>query len=315
MAEFQTKRRTVVEARVDGRLPGDDTVEIAGANLERLVGRVVHVGVELQIVDLGAEVELALADKETAGHPVNVRVLEEARGQRPLRRPRGEPDHFLTAVNAVDDGSNGALVDGPSRLKHGESSGGVGVGDGAGVMVQADEVDRLVNLEAGAREERVISQADARDDIAITASRSIGVEGRSAKLGPGVLVDADHADVEAGLVRKDLVPLGIGQGALVGAIVVVGDAADEDDRAVVGVGGSRVEDGQVGASLRDRSGRPGDSVGLEAGADAGDIVVVAGDEEDGGRGGDGGSGEGGEGEGSICCDGAAGEAHCLLLQW
>lgn len=58
----------------------------------------------MHIIDLCAQVDLALSDEQTTGHPVDVRVLQVVGGQRPVGSPADEEDHLLTATNLVDNG-------------------------------------------------------------------------------------------------------------------------------------------------------------------------------------------------------------------
>lgn len=68
---------------------------------------VVHVGLHLDIVDLGTQVRLTLAQEDATGHPVNVGVLEVVGCGRPGGCPARKPDKLLTAVGEfVYDSSN-----------------------------------------------------------------------------------------------------------------------------------------------------------------------------------------------------------------
>lgn len=63
-------------------LPQDVSLEIVDGDLDVLeTGGEVRLGRQLHVVNLDAQVDLALAEEEAAGHPVDVRVLEESRGQ------------------------------------------------------------------------------------------------------------------------------------------------------------------------------------------------------------------------------------------
>lgn len=94
------------------------------------------------------------------------------------------------------------------------------------------------------------------------------------KVGARVFVNADHADIESRLVGINLIPLIVGQSALKGAVVVVGDAANQDDGAVVAIGGRRVENRKGRAALSNEGLLPWDAVGVEARAGAGNVDIV-----------------------------------------
>lgn len=95
-----------------------------------------------------------------------------------------------------------------------------------------------------------------------------------------VLVNSHHTDSKGRLVAVNLVPLGVGQSTAVSAVVIVGNAADEDDRAIVGVGSAAVERGQVGTGLGDQGLLPGNAVGVQSRANASDVKVIAAQDED-----------------------------------
>lgn len=103
-----------------------------------------------------------------------------------------------------------------------------------------------------------------------------------------VLLESNHAHMKGRLITVELVPLIRRQGAAVRSVVVVGNAVQNDDAAIVAIGGGRVQDGQRSAGLRNECLGPRDPIRVQAKACFCDISVVGGDDES--RGGDGSSG-------------------------
>lgn len=117
--------------------PCDVGVQVGRGDLVRGPSGVVHVGLELDIVDLGAHVRLALAQEDAAGHPVDVGVLEVVGGGRPRGRPAGKPDKLLAAAGElVHDGSNRVGRVAAAGAELGNLRRGRGVGDDGRVVPQ-----------------------------------------------------------------------------------------------------------------------------------------------------------------------------------
>ena len=62
-------------------------LEIRDAHPEVLAGWVVDLGLQAHVVDLRREIDLALANEETARHPVDETVLQVVGGQSPVGSP------------------------------------------------------------------------------------------------------------------------------------------------------------------------------------------------------------------------------------
>jgi hypothetical protein len=209
------------ETGVEAGLPGDMTLQIISADLELLTSGKVQAGGELDIVDLGAQVNLALAEEDTAGDPVDVSVLEEVGGLGPVGSPADEPDKLLATLEGVDDTGDSVLSIITTRAKLGDLL-GVGVGDGGRVMPDAlgreasvaeessvefmalNQVEKNLRLEIGRGEIAGISKAD---ELVDSLSAASSTRGSSSKVGTRVLVDADQANLEVDLVLIDLLPL------------------------------------------------------------------------------------------------------------
>lgn len=88
MAKLHEVVRARRQTAVDITHPGHEVLEVLSSQAEGVaLSWVVHVGGKVDIVNLGAEIELASTEEQPAGHPVNVAVLEEVGGGRPLSCP------------------------------------------------------------------------------------------------------------------------------------------------------------------------------------------------------------------------------------
>lgn len=92
-------------------------------------GRVVQFCSDLNVVNLAAQVRLALAKEESTGQPMDMGVLQVVGGKRPSGSPADEPDKLLAAIEVVDDGGDrfAGVARGDSEL--GDLLGGTRVGD------------------------------------------------------------------------------------------------------------------------------------------------------------------------------------------
>lgn len=279
VAELEAEVRASRHAGENVLLPCDMDVKVLGVNLKLLVLGLKHGCVELQVVDLGAEVQLALANKQTASHPVDVGVLQVARSKGPLGSKGSEPDEGLAVVDLVDDGADGSGVDATSRLKHGPGSSGGSVCDLGLVVVQTVHVDRSIVLETSSRDSRGVDEAHTGVDAVLAAAIAVAVDGGCAKLSTRELVYADHADTESILVCIELVPLICGKSTvvvagLVGA-VVVDETRNSDDGSIVAISSRRVELGQANTALGNKNSLPRNAVAVKARAGAGNVGIRA----------------------------------------
>jgi len=179
----------------------------ADAELGGTVTGVVDTSAQMHVINLGAEIDLAPADEQTTGHPVDVRVLQEVAGSRPLGSPRDEEDHLLAGAEVVDDGSNSLRSERPSSIESSEGLGNGGVGDGSRVVPQTLGGDTGTSLDVGSREIRRIADLDELLNTGVTAA-SASNSGSGAKVAAREGVETDHANAEVGLVGIDVRPLG-----------------------------------------------------------------------------------------------------------
>lgn len=220
---------------------------------------------------------LALAEEDTAGDPVDVSVLEEVGGLGPVGSPADEPDKLLATLEGVDDTSDSVLSIITTRAKLGDLL-GVGVGDGGRVMPDAlgreasvaeessvefmalNQVEKNLRLEIGRGEIAGISEAN---ELIDTLSAASSTRGSSSKVGTRVLVDADQANLEVDLVLIDLLPLLGRDGTPPTIRVLVGDGVYDHNTTVVALARGRVESGQLKSGLRDKDLLKGDAIALE----------------------------------------------------
>ena len=270
------------QTRVDVGLPGGVRLEIGDADAEVVAGRVVDLGLEAHVVDLGGQIDLALADEQTAGHPVDEAVLEVVGGQGPVGGPRGEPYHLLASAKGVDDGRGGGGGEGAIGRR---SKGGNGLGDG-----RVDDLGRVMpetlgahagaGLDVGGGEVRGVREGDELLDARVAAAGT-GDSQVDAQVRAGEDVEADHADAEGGLVGVDGFPLGGGDGGAPAVGVLVRDLADDDDAAVVALFRAGGQNGEGDAGLGHEHDLVGDAIALQAFGSRSARVGVAGEDEDG----------------------------------
>lgn len=136
VTHLQPKVGSAGQTRVEAALPLNMGLKIASTATEFLCLGEEEAGAEVDVVNLDVEMGLALARECAASHPVEVRVLQVAGGQGPLRCKGQEEDHLLTAIHLVNDTSNSALGEPVSRLKVSKSCGGVGCRDDSRVVVK-----------------------------------------------------------------------------------------------------------------------------------------------------------------------------------
>ena len=118
MAKLDEVVRAGGHTAVDVLGPRDESLEICSTETESVaLSWIVHVGGEVDVIDLGVEVELASAQKETTGHPVDVGVLQEVGSRRPLSRPGTEPNHLLTATKVVDYGGSCVFLEDTAGIR------------------------------------------------------------------------------------------------------------------------------------------------------------------------------------------------------
>jgi hypothetical protein len=235
---------------------------------EALALRVVHVGVEVNVIDLGVEVRLAGTEEETAGHPVDVGVLEEVGSRAPLGGPRAEPNHLFATGEVVDNGS-----------------GGVGVEDAAGSVLgylprggRVDDLGRVVEHVLGAHGgisldvcrlvTGAVGEADELFNVVAAASDTLVGRGcAESRLRVGI--DADEADAKGGLVFVDGGVLIVADTAVPDATIVLeGELAEGDDSTVVTLGFGRAQGRELEASLGNFNNLIRDAVALKARDDA-----------------------------------------------
>ncbi|KAI6760296.1 hypothetical protein HG530_009156 [Fusarium avenaceum] len=140
VGKLQPKVGTLRETGVDTVLPVNVSFEIRSSDLELLLARhgVVETSGQLNVINLSIEVDLALANEDTASHPVNMSVLKESSSLGPVMSPTEEPNELLAAIGeSVDDTGNGIRGVATARAKFGNLFGDSRVGDGGRVMVDA----------------------------------------------------------------------------------------------------------------------------------------------------------------------------------
>jgi len=228
-------------AAVDVLHPGGVGSEVRRPQAEALALGVVHVGVEVNVIDLGAEVCLAGTEEETTSHPVDVGVLEEVGGRAPFGGPRAEPNHLLTTSEVVDDGSGGVGVEDTAGSVLGHLPSGSGVDDLGRVVVHVLGAHGGISLDVGRLETGAVGEGDQLFDVVAAASNTLVGRG-CAESRLRVSIDADEANTKGELVGVDGVVLVVADTAVPDAtIVLVGELAEGDDAAVVTLRLGRVE--------------------------------------------------------------------------
>jgi hypothetical protein len=274
-SEARARRKTSGEIL----LPGDVMLDIGHSNLG-LDGRgLVHASGQHDVVNLSEDMSLALAEEETSGHPVDVAMLKVAGGQRPFRSPAQEPDELFTTAEVVDDSSDGTIDEAAACAKLGNDLGSSGVGNGSGNVVKTLGSDTGVaetlllehnlphtgkegylHLDIGSSEVADIGEVDRLIDTSVTASTT---DGHSARARAGVLVDADHTNVEVSLVVVNSRPLLRGDGAAPTFGILIRYGVENNDTTIVAGGTGRVQDRQLNAGGRHKEILEGDTVGQE----------------------------------------------------
>lgn len=100
-----------------------------------------------------------------------------------------------------------------------------------------------LRLDVCCREIANVGKADGLIRSAVTASAA---NRSSAELDTGILVNADHTDIIVGLVRIDSGPLIVGKGTAPTSALGDGNGRQNNDTAIVSVGGRRAQRRQVG---------------------------------------------------------------------
>ena len=186
---------------------------------------------------MGVQIGFAATHEETAGHPVNVCMLEIGRGCRPRRGPAHVEDHLLTATKVVDDCCSGLGCVGVARIWSERSNfpGCRWVGDGCGIVPLVQRAQSCSGLQVGSRKSSRISEADELLYV-VAAASSCGSKGGGAEDRVWVGVKANHSHTKRELVGVKRSQLSIGYGASITTRVEVRKLANHDDSTKVSMG-------------------------------------------------------------------------------
>jgi len=238
-------------------------LKIRGPETEVLVWGIVNSGGEVNIIDLSAEVGLTCTKEETAGHPVNVRVLQEVGSRGPLSSPATEPDHLLTASEVVDDSSGGIGGENAAGPVLGDLPGGGAVDDLGWVVEHVLGAHGGISLDVGSLEASAVGNADQLFDVCATASDAC-VGRRGSKRGLRVGIDANETNTEGTLVGVDGVVLVSANTTVPDATVVLeGKLAERDDTTIFTRRGRGVQSRELEASLRNVGNLVRDAIALQ----------------------------------------------------
>ena len=218
------------ETCVDVCLPSGVEVKIGSRNTEvGVVGRV-QASVEMDIINLGGQVDATEASIQATGQEVNVCVLQQVGRRRPDSSPGNEEDQLLAHATAVrktvDDGSSGLAGERSAGVKGSDLPGGGAVSDRGRVVEKTRGRDTSALDEVGGGERGVVGDGDQLLHTSGTAALAGSRGSSSAKVNAGVDIETDHANTEMGLVVVNLLPLRSGEGAGKAGGVVVDDFRD-----------------------------------------------------------------------------------------